>query len=124
MAEHNQFGHWGEELAAEYVNARGFSILEKNWRCGVHDLDIIALSADKTMIVFVEVKARADSELVEPTNGITKKKIRSLAFAANRYLQLNNIDAEVRFDVLTIVGKSKETAKIDYFEDAFNPLLL
>lgn len=56
MAEHNELGKWGEDEAARFLQRKGFSILERDWRVGKRDLDIIALKEDGKLLVFVEVK--------------------------------------------------------------------
>lgn len=58
MAEHNELGKWGEDEAARFLQRKGFSILERDWRVGKRDLDIIALKEDGKLLVFVEVKTR------------------------------------------------------------------
>ena len=56
MATHNDLGHWGEDLAAEYLQDKGYIILERDWKSGHRDLDIIALDGDT--VVFVEVSRK------------------------------------------------------------------
>lgn len=56
MAEHNELGKWGEDEAARFLQRKGFTILERDWRVGKRDLDIIALKEDGKLLVFVEVK--------------------------------------------------------------------
>ena len=56
MAEHNDLGKWGEQVAVDYLQRKGYEILERDWKSGHRDLDIIALDGDT--IVFVEVKTR------------------------------------------------------------------
>ena len=45
MAEHNDLGKWGEDLAADYLQRKGYMILERDWKSGHRDLDIIALDS-------------------------------------------------------------------------------
>lgn len=56
MASHNELGKWGEDVAADYLLRQGYTILERDWKSGHRDLDIIALDGDT--VVFVEVKTR------------------------------------------------------------------
>ena len=56
MAAHNELGRWGEEQAAEYLQEQGYEIIERDWKSGHHDLDIIA--RDGQALVIVEVKTR------------------------------------------------------------------
>ena len=52
MAAHNELGQWGENLAAEYLCSKGYVIIDRDWRSGHRDLDIIAEDGD--VVVFVE----------------------------------------------------------------------
>ena len=61
MAAHNELGKWGEDLAAEYLEKKGYTIVERDWKSGRRDIDIIALDDD--VVVFVEVKTRRNSLL-------------------------------------------------------------
>ena len=56
MAAHNDTGKWGEDLAAKYLEEKGYTIVERDWKSGRRDIDIIALDDD--VVVFVEVKTR------------------------------------------------------------------
>ena len=56
MAAHNELGKWGEELAAKYLEDQGYEILDRDWKSGHHDLDIIARSEEALAII--EVKTR------------------------------------------------------------------
>ena len=58
MAEHNELGKTGEQLAAEYLKTKGFEVLETNWRFKQYELDLIVKMPNRDTIVFVEVKTR------------------------------------------------------------------
>jgi len=58
MAKHNDLGKWGEDLAAEYLQKQGFVIRDRDWHCGKRDIDLVAITADLTTVVFVEVNRR------------------------------------------------------------------
>ena len=104
MAEHNDFGKWGEDEAAHFLERKGYVILERDWRLGKRDLDIIALTEDQSTIVFVEVKSRDNNAFQEPEESVDVPKMRNLAIAANGYIKLNGISMDVRFDIISIVG--------------------
>lgn len=123
MAAHNDLGKWGEEVAAEFLASNGYTILERDWKDGHRDIDIIARTADKT-IVFVEVKTRTFDAIAKPEDAITKQKIKSIGKAANAYVKAYQLWNELRFDVITIIGNRKENAQINHIADAFNPLLV
>lgn len=124
MAEHNDFGRWGEDEAAHFLERKGYVILERDWRLGKRDLDIIALTEDQSTIVFVEVKSRDNNAFQEPEEAVDVPKMRNLAIAANGYIKLNGISMDVRFDIISIVGKISRLESISHIEDAFNPLLI
>lgn len=124
MAEHNDLGKWGEDEAALYYEDRGYEILERDWKVGKRDIDLIALTEDKDTLVFVEVKTRQNKDLQEPEEAVDAKKMRNLAIAANAYVKLHGLDMDVRFDIISVIGKCSCVESIECFEDAFNPLLI
>lgn len=124
MAEHNDLGKWGEDEAALYYEDRGYEILERDWKVGKRDIDLIALTEDKDTLVFVEVKTRQNNDLQEPEEAVDVKKMRNLAIAANAYVKLHDLDMDVRFDIISVMGKCSCVESIECFEDAFNPLLI
>lgn len=124
MAEHNETGSWGEDYAAEYLQKNGYVIVERDWRFGHRDVDIIAVDEDDTTMVFVEVKTRTRSELVDPVEAVDLKKMRGIGYCANAYIKEHNIGQEIRFDVITVIrGEDKEIV-LKHIEDAFNPCVL
>jgi len=124
MAEHNDLGKWGEDEAARFLEGRGYVILERDWKLGKRDLDIIALTENQDTLVFVEVKTRQSDDLQEPEEAVDDKKMRNLAIAANSYIKLNQVQQDIRFDIVTVLGKKKQMNSIEHIEDAFNPLLI
>lgn len=124
MAEHNDLGKWGEDEAALYYEDKGYEILERDWKVGKRDIDLIALTEDKDTLVFVEVKTRQNNDLQEPEEAVDVKKMRNLAIAANAYVKLHVLDMDVRFDIISVIGKCSCVESIECFEDAFNPLLI
>ena len=118
MAEHNDFGKLGEEIAVNYLIGKDYEILERNWRNIHKEIDIIA--KDGKFLVIVEVKARQTDEYGEPDIAVTRKKQRLLIAAANAYISRNNLDVETRFDIISIIFKDGEPV-IDHIEDAFLP---
>ena len=71
MAQHNDTGKWGEELAADFLRKNGYQIMERNWRFGHRDLDIIARSPEGNEVVFVEVKTRSGDIITKPEDAVT-----------------------------------------------------
>ena len=118
MAEHNDFGKLGEELAVNYLTEKGYEILERNWRNIHKEIDIIAKNGK--FLVIVEVKTRQTDEYGNPDIAVTRKKQRMLISAANAYISKNNMDVETRFDIISIIFKDGEPV-IEHIEDAFLP---
>ena len=118
MAQHNDFGTQGEDIAIDFLRRKGYIIMDRNWRSGHKEIDIVARKDDT--VVFVEVKARANAFYGNPEDAVTRRKMHLLALAADAYLRYNAIDLEVRFDVITIIGTS-EKPYIRHYEHAFRP---
>ena len=118
MAAHNDFGKQGEELAVQYLIGKGYEILERNWRNIHKEIDVIA--KDGECLVIVEVKTRQTDEYGDPDIAVTRKKQRMLITAANAYISKYNMDAETRFDIISIIFKDGEPV-IEHIEDAFLP---
>ena len=116
-------GKWGEDLAADYLREKGYEIIERDWRDGHRDIDIIARSPDLRTIVFVEVKTRATDVITKPEEAVDRRKIRNIGMAANTYVKMLNVLDELRFDVVSVIGGTKETAQVEHIVDAFNPCM-
>ena len=116
MATHNDLGKEGEKLALNYLQKKGFQILENNWRYLKAEIDIIAVT--EKFLVIVEVKTRNNNYFGNPEEFVSQKKIKLLVTAANEYVVSNNLDMEVRFDIISVILNKKET-KITHLENAF-----
>lgn len=120
MNESHSLGAKGEQLAAEYLQKKGYTIRERNWRSGKQEIDIVA--EDNGFIVFAEVKARGHSFRMHPRDAVTREKQRSMLFAAERYIRAYNINKESRFDIITIIDR-EDMFDIEHIENAFYPTL-
>lgn len=116
MAEHNETGSKGEELATIFLKEKGYTILETNWRFKNLEADIIA-TIDKTLVV-AEVKTRRSNYFGEPESFVNKQKQRNLIKAANEYVQSKSINLEVRFDIISIIIGSNKSV-VNHITDAF-----
>lgn len=119
MATHNELGALGEQIAVDYLIERGYQIIERNWSNGHKEIDIIAKDGDT--IVIVEVKTRRSTYLVEPEIAVDVYKQRNLIWAANSYVNRNQYDNDVRFDIISIVIDRNNEKRIEHIEDAFYP---
>ena len=116
MKDHIELGKTGEDIAAAHLEGKGYLILERNWRLGKEEIDIIA--RDGNFVVIVEVKTRTSNVLIEPEASVTKAKQRILVRTANAYMNYRRQSGEVRFDIVTILIR-REGETINHIEDAF-----
>lgn len=116
MAEHNNFGKKGEELAAQHLLRNGYVILERNYTFGKAEIDIIAQKED--ILAVIEVKSRSSIDFGNPQDAVNKKKIQLLVKAIDHYIVTNNIETEVRFDIIAIIRKGK-IHTLEHLQDAF-----
>lgn len=101
MDKRKQTGRRGEELAAGYLQQKGYAIIERNWRCPVGELDVIA--QDGLTLVFVEVRTRQGSRFGRAEESITPAKQARLIELAQTYLQEKTISPQAwRIDVVAI----------------------
>ena len=115
MAAHNELGKWGEELAAEYLKEKGYEIIERDWKSGHHDLDIIA--KDGNTLVIIEVKTRRSRFFGNPEEAVDYRKRQSLLSAINHYVKSHHFSSQVRFDIVSIVGTIGSKPEIDHIRD-------
>ena len=116
MAKHNQTGKTGEELAAEYLIARGYIIRDINWKNGKLELDIVAYK-DRTLIV-VEVKTRSSDLFGHPEDAVNTRKIRHIIDATDAYIQ-NTISRSKSGSILFLSLKKKTNMKSNIFRMLF-----
>lgn len=116
MAAHNELGKQGEELAVEYLQKEGYTILATNWIFQKAEIDILAQKED--ILAVVEVKTRSSIEFGLPQDFVKPKKIQLLVKAVDAYVTLNEIDVNVRFDIIAI-HKEGKTFAIEHLTDAF-----
>jgi putative endonuclease len=116
MAEHNDLGKFGEEQAVEYLQKNGYEILETNWTFQKAEIDIIAQK--ENILAIVEVKTRSSIDFGLPQDFVKPKKIQLLVKAVNEYVISNDLDVEVRFDIIAVYKEGKEF-NIEHLEDAF-----
>src|ERR1700754_87960 len=116
MADHNELGKLGEELAVAFLQKKGYTILETNWTFQKAEIDIIAQK--ENTLAIVEVKTRSTVDFGLPQDFVKPKKIQLLVKAVNEYVISNDLDVEIRFDIIA-VSKNAEAYKIEHIEDAF-----
>lgn len=120
--EHIAIGQKGEQLAAELLEKKGYKILHRNWRMGHLEMDIIA--ANKTDIVFAEVKTRTSTLRGQPEEAVDILKRKRMVAAANAYIKYYKEERNLRFDIIGIlINKAGEIEQITHLENAFVPPL-
>ncbi len=116
MGVHNEFGKFGEEMAAKYLINNGYRIRYRNYRYQKAEIDIIAQKGP--ILAVVEVKSRSSDYLQEIAETVNQKKMGLLVSAADHYVTEEDLDVNVRFDIITIL-KSGQDFEINHLEDAF-----
>lgn len=116
MAQHNELGKKGEQLAINFLVKKGYSILDKNWRYQKAEIDIIAQKKDTLAVV--EVKTRSSIDFGNPQDFVNPKKIKLLVSAIDEYIISKNLDVNVRFDIIAIVREGNNFT-IEHLKDAF-----
>ena len=119
MAKHNDLGRDGEMMAIAYLAKTGYEILETNWRFEKKEIDLIARK--NGLVIIAEVKSRSTDFFGKPEEAVTPAKQKYLIDAADNYLQQLDFEAEVRFDIISIV-LNEQKAEINHIEDAFRPI--
>lgn len=122
MIEKHALGKQGEMLAADYLSAKGYEILEKNWRFRKAEVDLICKY--NNTIVFVEVKTKSYTFFGQPEDSITERKEELLVFAAFEYIQQIEHLGDIRFDVVSIVISKSGKHVIKHFLDVIDPGLV
>ena len=116
MAEHNDLGKKGEDLSVEYLQKNGYEILETNYVFQKAEIDIIAKK--NNFLAVIEVKTRSSLDFGLPQDFVKPKKIQLLVKAVNEYVIANDLDVEVRFDIIAVHRDGKKF-NIEHLEDAF-----
>ncbi|MBF6607875.1 MAG: YraN family protein [Flavobacterium sp.] len=116
MATHNDLGKAGEQHAVEYLQQQGYEILETNWIFDKAEIDIIARLGD--ILAIVEVKTRSSLDFGLPQDFVKSAKIKLLLKAVDQYVQQNDLDVQVRFDIIAVHNEGGKLS-IEHLQDAF-----
>lgn len=114
-------GAWGEDLAVRTLVDRGWTIVERGYRFGRREIDVIARRGE--VLAFVEVKTRAGHGYGPPEEAVTRRKRSEIEAVARHYMRVHRPgDVEVRFDVVAIVtGRGRVLERLHHIEDAWRP---
>ncbi|MGK4566363.1 YraN family protein [Flavobacterium sp. 3HN19-14] len=116
MATHNELGKLGEKMAVEFLQQNHYEILETNWIFQKAEVDIIAQKDN--VLAIVEVKTRSTTDFGLPQDFVKPKKIQLLLKAINEYVVSNDLEVEVRFDIIAIHKENSEFI-LEHLENAF-----
>lgn len=116
MSDKIKIGNEGENLAAEFLQNKGFEIVARNYRFKHAEIDLIIRTGN--MLVFVEVKTRSSSSFGEPEAFVDSRKASKIFEGAEQYTFENNWTGNIRFDIVSV--KTGVMPEIVHFEDAIH----
>jgi len=117
MIPSSPIGREGEALAVSYLKKKGYRIIERNYRCRLGEIDIVAL--DRKTLCFIEVKTRSTSDYDRPEMAVHKHKQHRLSKVALWFLKEKHLeDVRARFDVVSIRRRG-DLNEVQHFENAF-----
>lgn len=120
MAEHNETGKLGEDLAAKYLESLGFTIFDRNYNYQKAEIDLVAYIPEE--LHFVEVKTRSNTTTFKPEEALTPEKWALVAKAANFYCwERQLVTMPGVFSVVAVSLDNPEEPEIKLFEDAWRP---
>jgi putative endonuclease len=112
-----KLGAWGESVAAHHLEAKGYRIVARNWRCTYGEVDLIAQAGEE--LVFVEVKTRRGREMGSPEEALTPAKQKKLMKLAQIYVAEQELDVDWRIDLIAVVlDKSGKLLRCDHIPNA------
>jgi putative endonuclease len=118
MAAKDVLGRRGEDLAAAYLTEQGLVVLDRNWRCRLGELDIVA--TDSTRLVVCEVKTRSGTRYGLPAEAVDARKARRIRLLAGAWLAAHRVPwVEVRYDVLAVLVEPGAPARVHHYQAAF-----
>ncbi|MCP5098558.1 MAG: YraN family protein [Chloroflexi bacterium] len=113
-----RLGAWGESVAAHQLEAQGYRLVARNWRCRHGEIDIIAQAADDCY-AFVEVKTRRGRDMGTPEEGLTYRKSQKLMQLAQIYLSEHDLDVDWQIDLVAVeLDKSGKLLRCEHIPNA------
>ena len=122
MYRNQEIGKLGEEIASNYLIEQGYHIYQKNFRCQVGEIDIIAIDKKNNReLVFVEVKSRSQDKYGTPVDAVNRNKIRRMYKTAECFIVANHLEnSYMRFDVIEIYEKADKMLHINHLKNVIN----
>lgn len=121
MSDKTEIGRLGENLAAKFLQDKGFTVAERNFRFGKAEIDLIVQRDE--WLLFIEVKTRSSVAYGQPEEFLTPQQVNRIFDAAEEYIYRIDWQGHVRFDVVSIQLGGKifgDDAEIEHLEDAIN----
>ena len=119
--DRKKLGDWGEEQARNYLESEGLVILDKNYRCKLGEIDLIALDGD--YLVFIEVKTRTSTAYGFPVEAIGPRKQKKYIQMASVYTKQKGLHGiSFRFDVVEVMVRRQGQPAINHISNAFQPV--
>ena len=116
-ASRKELGAWGESVAAEHLTAKGYEIVERNWRCQRGEIDIIAWAG--LQLVFVEVKTRRGRAMGSPEEALTKHKAQKITELATIYVSDLGREVDWRIDLVAVeLDRAGRLLRCDHIPNA------
>jgi putative endonuclease len=117
MAQKQILGKYGEDLAAQYLTDRGYQIVDRNWRCSLGEIDLVAFQHDR--FVFVEVKTRNGTSFGHPFEAITPTKVSRMRKLVAQWCSANQkAGVNVRLDAIAVLVTAGRVA-IEHLKQVF-----
>ena len=116
MDQRKILGNRGEDIAADFLIARGYQVLEKNWRRGnMGELDLIVRKGREIRVI--EVKARGAADGGHPEDAVTESKLARIADLTEIFLTIHQLAGDVHIDVIAITFRHGAAPEIEWLKD-------
>jgi putative endonuclease len=113
VAAKDALGAYGERLAADHLAAAGMTLLARNWRCPIGEIDIVARDGD--VLVICEVKTRSSTAFGHPLEAVSARKAARLRRLAAAWITATGVHpADVRIDLVGVLRPARGAAAIDH----------
>ncbi|MDH6237486.1 YraN family protein [Cryobacterium sp. CG_9.6] len=118
MARKDQLGRYGEDCAAAYLVAEGYSVIDRNWRCPDGEVDLIVERGAE--VVFVEVKTRSSVSFGHPFEAITAEKLARMRRLAGLWCSQAQVwPAHIRVDAIAVIAARGREPVIEHLQGVF-----
>lgn len=108
-----RLGAYGEELAARHLSREGMTVLDRNWRCDLGEIDLVL--RDGSTLVICEVKTRSSTAFGTPHEAVTERKLARMRALAARWLRVHEVrPLDIRLDMVCVVCPRQGPVEIDH----------